>query len=95
MIMFKNNKIKRLEETIREYGELSYRLKSENDMIREQNLKLTDNYNNYAKLMSDELSRKDAEYKDLQKKYITVLHNSVLRDKKSGRYIKNINYDRY
>ena len=92
--MFKNNKIKRLEESIREYGEISYRLKSENDRIREQNLKLTDNYNNYAKLMSDELSRKDAEYKDLQKKYITVLHNSVLRDKKSGRYIKNINYDR-
>ena len=92
--MFKNNKRKRLEESIREYGEISYRLKSENDRIREQNLKLTDNYNNYAKLMSDELSRKDAEYKDLQKKYITVLHNSVLRDKKSGRYIKNINYDR-
>ena len=93
--MFKNNKIKRLEETIREYGEISYRLKSENDRIREQNLKLTYNYNNYAKFMSDELSRKDAEYKDLQKKYITVLHNSVLRDKKSGRYIKNINHDRY
>jgi len=93
--MFGKNKIKRLEESIREYGEISYRLKSENDRIREQNLKLTYNYNNYAKFMSDEISRKDAEYKDLQKKYITVLHNSVLRDKKSGRYIKNINYDRY
>ena len=93
--MFGKNKIKRLEESIREYGEISYRLKSENDRLREQNLKLTYNYNNYAKFMSDELSRKDAEYKDLQKKYITVLHNSVLRDKKSGRYIKNINHDRY
>jgi hypothetical protein len=38
--------------------------------------------------MSDEISRKDDEYKELQKKYITLLHNSVLRDKKSGRYIK-------
>ena len=93
--MFGKNKIKRLEESIREYGEISYRLKSENDRLRKQNIKLTDNYNNYAKFMSDELSRKDSEYKDLQKKYITVLHNSVLRDKKSGRYIKNINYDRY
>ena len=88
--MFGKNKIKRLEESIREYGELSYRLKSENDRLREQNLKLTYNYNNYAKYMSDELSRKDSEYNDLQKKYITLLHNSVLRDKKSGRYIKNI-----
>ena len=93
--MFGKNKIKRLEETIGEYEEFTGTLKSENDRLRKQNLKLTDNYNEYAKLMSDELSRKDAEYKDLQKKYITVLHNSVLRDKKSGRYIKNINHDRY
>lgn len=93
--MFRNNKTKRLEETIGEYEEYVNTLKSENDVLRKQNLKLTDNYNNYAKLMSDELSRKDSEYKELQKKYITLLHNCVLRDKKSGKYIKNINYDRY
>ena len=44
--------------------------------------------------MGDELSRKDAEYNKLQKKYLNVLHNSVQRDKKSGRYIKNMNDDR-
>ena len=55
---------------------------------------LANNYNEYAKRMGDELSRKDAEYNELQKKYLNVLHNSVQRDKKSGRYIKNMNYDR-
>lgn len=62
--------------------------------LQKQFLNLSNNYNEYAKLMSEEISRKDDEYKDLQKKYITLLHNCVLRDKKSGRYIKNINYDR-
>ena len=86
--MFGISKIQRLEDNIKV-------LHKEIKKLQKQFLNLTNNYNEYAKLMSDELSRKDAEYKDLQKKYITVLHNSVLRDKKSGRYIKNINYDRY
>ena len=86
--MFGISKIQRLEDDIKV-------LHKEIRKLQKQFLNLTNNYNEYAKLMSDELSRKDAEYKDLQKKYITVLHNSVLRDKKSGRYIKNINYDRY
>jgi len=86
--MFGISKIQRLEDNIKV-------LHKEIRKLQKQFLNLTNNYNEYAKLMSDELSRKDAEYKDLQKKYITVLHNSVLRDKKSGRYIKNINYDRY
>ena len=86
--MFGISKIQRLEDDIKV-------LHKEIRKLQKQFLNLTNNYNEYAKLMSDELSRKDAEYKDLQKKYITVLHNSVLRDKKSGRYIKNINHDRY
>ena len=86
--MFGISKIQRLEDNIKV-------LHKEIRKLQNQFLNLTNNYNEYAKLMSDELSRKDAEYKDLQKKYITVLHNSVLRDKKSGRYIKNINHDRY
>ena len=86
--MFGISKIQRLEDNIKV-------LYKEIRKLQNQFLNLTNNYNEYAKLMSDELSRKDAEYKDLQKKYITVLHNSVLRDKKSGRYIKNINHDRY
>ena len=81
--MFGISKIQRLEDDIKV-------LHKEIRKLQKQFLNLTNNYNEYAKLMSDELSRKDAEYKDLQKKYITVLHNSVLRDKKSGRYIKNI-----
>ena len=85
--MFGISKIQRLEDNIKV-------LHKEIRKLQKQFLNLTNNYNEYAKLMSDELSRKDAEYKDLQKKYITVLHNSVLRDKKSGRYFKNINYDR-
>mgnify|MGYP003400556931 FL=1 len=86
--MFGISKIQRLEDNIKV-------LHKEIRKLQKQFLNLTNNYNEYAKLMSDELSRKDAEYKDLQKKYITVLHNSVLRDKKTGRYIKNINHDRY
>ena len=86
--MFGISKIQRLEDNIKV-------LHKEIRKLQKQFLNLTNNYNEYAKLMSDELSRKDAEYKDLQKKYITVLHNSVLRDKKSGRYVKNINYDRF
>ena len=86
--MFGISKIQSLEDDIKV-------LHKEIKKLQKQFLNLTNNYNEYAKLMSDELSRKDAEYKDLQKKYITVLHNSVLRDKKSGRYIKNINHDRY
>lgn len=85
--MFGTSKIQRMEDNIKV-------LHKEIRKLQKQFLNLSNNYNEYAKLMSDEISRKDDEYKDLQKKYITLLHNCVLRDKKSGRYIKNINYDR-
>ncbi len=42
-MMFGNNKTKRLEETIREYEEHVNTLKRENDRLRKQNVKLTDN----------------------------------------------------
>ena len=84
--MFGTSKIQRLEDNIKV-------LHKEIRKLQKQFLNLSNNYNEYAKLMSDEISRKDDEYKDLQKKYIALLHNCVLRDKKSGRYIKNINYD--
>lgn len=84
--MFGVGKIQRMEDNIKV-------LHKEIRKLQKQFLNLSNNYNEYAKLMSDEISRKDAEYKDLQKKYITLLHNCVLRDKKSGRYIKNINYN--
>ncbi len=79
--MFGVCKIQRMEDTIKV-------LHKEIRKLQKQFLDITNNYNEYARLMSDELSRKDDEYKELQKKYITLLHNSVLRDKKSGRYIK-------
>ena len=84
--MFGVGKIQRMEDNIKV-------LHKEIRKLQKQFLNLSNNYNEYAKLMSDEISRKDDEYKDLQKKYITLLHNCVLRDKKSGRYIKNINYN--
>ena len=84
--MFGVGKIQRMEDNIKV-------LHKEIRKLQKQFLNLSNNYNEYAKLMSDEISRKDDEYKDLQKKYITLLHNCVLRDKKSGKYIKNINYN--
>jgi predicted RNase H-like nuclease (RuvC/YqgF family) len=81
--MFGISKIQRLDDNIKV-------LYKEIRKLQKQFLNLTNNYNEYARIMSTELSRKDAEYKELQKKYITVLHNSVLRDKKTGRYLKNI-----
>ena len=85
--MFGVGKIQRMEDNIKV-------LHKEIRKLQKQFLNLSNNYNEYAKLMNDELSRKDAEYNELQKKYLNVLHNSVQRDKKSGRYIKNMNYDR-
>ena len=86
--MFGVCKIQRIEDNIKV-------LHKEIRSLQKQFLNLANNYNEYAKRMGDELSRKDAEYNELQKKYLNVLHNGVQRDKKSGRYIKNINYDRY
>lgn len=85
--MFGVCKIQRMEDNVKV-------LHKEIRSLQKQFLNLANNYNEYAKRMGDELSRKDAEYSELQKKYITLLHNCVLRDKKSGRYIKNINHDR-
>ena len=82
--MFGVCKIQRMEDNIKV-------LHKEIRSLQKQFLNLANNYNEYAKRMGDELSRKDAEYKELQIKYITLLHNSVQRDKKYGRYIKNIN----
>ena len=84
--MFGVGKIQRMEDNIKV-------LHKEIRKLQKQFLNLTNNYNEYARMMALELSRKDEEYKELQKKYITLLHNCVLRDKKSGRYIKNINHD--
>ena len=81
--MFGTSKIQRLEDNIKV-------LHKEIRKLQKQFLNLSNNYNEYARMMATELSRKDEEYKELQKKYITVLHNSVLRDKKTGRYLKNI-----
>ena len=86
--MFGVCKIQRMEDNIKV-------LHKEIRKLQKQFLNLTNNYNEYARMMALELSRKDEEYKELQKKYITLLHNCVLRDKKSGRYIKNINHDSY
>lgn len=81
--MFGTSKIQRLEDNIKV-------LHKDIRKLQKQFLNLTNNYNEYARMMALELSRKDEEYKELKKKYITVLHNSVLRDKKTGRYLKNI-----
>ena len=85
--MFGVCKIQRMENNIKV-------LHKEIRSLQKQFLNLANNYNEYAKRMGDELTRKDKEYNELQKKYLNVLHNSVQRDKKSGRYIKNMNYDR-
>ena len=85
--MFGVCKIHRMEDNIKV-------LHKEIRSLQKQFLNLANNYNECAKLMGDELSRKDAEYNELQKKYLNVLHNSVQRDKKTGKYIKNINNDR-
>ena len=84
--MFGVCKIQRIEDNIKV-------LHKEIRSLQKQFLNLANNYNEYAKRMGDELSRKDAEYNELQKKYLNVLRNSVQRDKKSGRYIKNMNYN--
>ena len=84
--MFGARKIQRMENNIKV-------LHKEIRSLQKQFLNLANNYNEYAKRMGDELSRKDAEYNELQNKYLNVLHNSVQRDKKSGRYIKNMNND--
>jgi uncharacterized protein YeaO (DUF488 family) len=84
--MFGTSKTQRMEDNIKV-------LHKEIRSLQKQFLNLTNNYNEYAKRMGEELSRKDAEYNELQKKYLNVLRNSVQRDKKSGRYIKNMNND--
>ena len=63
-------------------------LEKENKELRNKVSKLESDYNEYAKTMGNKLSKKDREYKSLQKKYLTLLNNSVQRDKKTGKYIK-------
>lgn len=70
--MFNRNKVSKLEK--------------ENQELRNQISKLESNYNEYAKRIGNELAKKDREYNSLQKKYLTVLNNSVQRDKKTGKY---------
>ena len=70
--MFGERKIHRMEDNIKV-------LHKEIRSLQKQFLNLANNYNEYAKRMGDELSRKDAEYNELQKKYWNVLHNSVQR----------------
>ena len=63
-------------------------LEKENEELRNKVSKLEGAYNEYAKIMGNKLSKKDREYKYLQKKYLTLINNSVQRDKKTGRYMK-------
>ena len=63
-------------------------LEKENEELRNKVSKLEGAYNEYAEIMGNKLSKKDREYKYLQKKYLTLLNNSVQRDKKTGKYIK-------
>ena len=63
-------------------------LEKENKELRNKVSKLECAYNEYAEIMGNKLSKKDREYKSLQKKYLTLLNNSVQRDKKTGKYIK-------
>ena len=62
-------------------------LEKENEELRNKVSKLESDYNEYAKTMGNKLSKKDREYKSLQKKYLTLLNNSVQRDKKTGKYV--------
>ena len=77
--MFNRNKVSKLEK--------------ENQELINQISKLESNYNEYAKRMGNKIAKKDREYHSLQKKYLTVLDNSVQRDKKTGKYIKNVRHD--
>ena len=63
-------------------------LEKEREELKNKVSKLESDYNEYAKTMGNKLSKKDREYKSLQKKYLTLLNNSVQRDKKTGKYIK-------
>ena len=63
-------------------------LEKENEELKDKVYKLESDYNEYAKRMGNKLSKKDREYNSLQKKYLTLLKNSVQRDKKTGRYLK-------
>ena len=68
--MFGVCKIQRMEDNIKV-------LHKEIRSLQKQFLNLANNYNEYAERMGDELSRKDAEYNELQKKYLNVLQSSV------------------
>lgn len=65
-------------------------LEKEKEELKNKVSKLESAYNEYAKIMGNKLSKKDREYKSLQKKYLTLLSNSVQRDKKTGKYIKKV-----
>jgi len=70
------------------------KLEKENKELRKQFLTLTDNYNNYANVMSKQMDDMNNDYNELQKKYLTVISNSLQRDAKTGRYVKIKSYDR-
>ena len=70
------------------------KLEKENKELRKQFLTLTDNYNNYANVMSKQMDDMNDDYNELQKKYLTVISNSLQRDAKTGRYVKIKAYDR-
>ena len=78
--MFNKKKIKRLEK--------------DNEELRKMFLNLTDNYNNYANMMSKQMDSMNDDYNILQKKYLTVLSNSLQRDAMTGRYVKIKGYDK-
>ena len=65
-------------------------LEKEKEELKNKVFKLESAYNEYAKIMGNKLSKKDREYKSLQKKYLSLLSNSVQRDKKTGKYIKKV-----
>ena len=63
-------------------------LEKEKEELKNKVSKLESDYNEYEEIMGNKLSKKDRKYKSLQKKYLTLLNNSVQRDKKTGKYIK-------
>lgn len=75
--MFNRNKIKILE--------------SENKELKKQFLTLTDNYNEYARRMSEESRIRDIEYNNLQKKLLNILSkNKKLEEIKMENHINEL-----
>ena len=49
-------------------------LEKEREELKNKVSKLESDYNEYAKTMGNKLSKKDREYKSLQKKYLTLVN---------------------